>query len=157
MSDIQWSAMMQGDESYAGASSYFNLKEAVEDITGFPWFLPTHQGRAAENVLFSVLVKKGDVVPGNTHFDTTKGHIEFRKAVAVDCTIDNSFDTSDNHPFKGNLDLIKLEDALETYPPRVPCVIITITCNSSGGQPVSMENIREVTRTCRHARCTRGV
>jgi tryptophanase len=141
MSDLQWSAMMQGDESYAGASSYYRLKEAVFEITGFPWFLPAHQGRAAENVLFSVLIKEGDVVPGNSHFDTTKGHIEFRKAEAVDCTIDNAFDTSDGHPFKGNIDLGKLAKVLESCRGRIPFIIITLTCNSSGGQPVSMENI----------------
>ena len=104
MSDRQWSAMMLGDESYAGASSYFKMKDAIRDILGFEHFLPTHQGRAAENVLFSVLVKEGDVVPGNSHFDTTKGHIEFRDAKAVDCTIDEAFDTTLIHPFKGNVD-----------------------------------------------------
>ena len=145
MSDRQWAALMQGDESYAGSSSYYNLRDAVERITGFPHFLPTHQGRAAENVLFSVLVKQGDVVPGNSHFDTTKGHIEFRKATAADCTIDEAFDTELYHPFKGNIDLCKLEKVLKDHPlKRVPFIIVTITCNSSGGQPVSLENLREV-------------
>jgi tryptophanase len=145
MSDQQWSAMMQGDESYAGASSYYRLKEVVEEITGFPYFLPTHQGRAAENVLFSALVREGDIVPGNSHFDTTKGHIEFRKAEAVDCTIDQAFDTAADHPFKGNIDLARLEDVLRSHPrEKIPFVIVTITCNSAGGQPVSMENLREV-------------
>ena len=105
MSDRQWSAMMLGDESYAGASSYLTMKETIQDIFGFNYFLPTHQGRAAENVLFSVLVKEGHLVPGNSHFDTTKGHIEFRKAKAVDCTIDEAFQPSLHHPFKGNVDL----------------------------------------------------
>src|SRR6056297_895160 len=133
MSDQQWSAMMQGDESYAGASSYFKMKSAIQDILGFDYFLPTHQGRAAENVLFSVLVKEGDVVPGNSHFDTTKGHIEFRKAKAIDCTIDEAFDTQVDHPFKGNLDLGKLEDVLKSHPAsRIPFVVVTLTCNSSG-------------------------
>jgi tryptophanase len=100
MSDRQWSAMMLGDESYAGASSYYNLKNAIKNILGFDNFLPTHQGRAAENVLFSALVKEGDYVPGNSHFDTTKGHIEFRKAHAIDCTIDEAANTELNHPFK---------------------------------------------------------
>lgn len=145
MSDRQWSAMMLGDESYAGASSYFKLKEAIRDITGFEHFLPTHQGRAAENVLFSVLVKEGDVIPGNSHFDTTKGHIEFRKASAVDCTIDEAFDTSLDHPFKGDVDIHKLEKVLEETPAdKVPFLIVTVTCNSAGGQPVSMKNLREV-------------
>jgi tryptophanase len=145
MSDKQWSEMMLGDESYAGASSYYKLKSAIKDLLGFDYFLPTHQGRAAENVLFSVLVKEGNVVPGNSHFDTTKGHIEFRKATAVDCTIDEAFDTTIDHPFKGNIDLNKLEDVLKKYPlEQVPMIIVTVTCNSSGGQPVSMANLKAV-------------
>ncbi len=145
MSDKQWSEMMLGDESYAGASSYYKLKAAIKDIFGFDHFLPTHQGRAAENVLFSVLVKEANVVPGNSHFDTTKGHIEFRKAEAIDCTIDEAFDTTIDHPFKGNLDLGKLEDVLKKYPrEQVSMIIVTITCNSSGGQPVSLANIKGV-------------
>ncbi len=145
MSDKQWSEMMLGDESYAGASSYFKLKSAIKDLLGFDHFLPTHQGRAAENVLFSAMVKEGDVVPGNSHFDTTKGHIEFRKAVAIDCTIDEAFDTTVLHPFKGNIDLGKLEDVLKKYPrEQVPMIIVTITCNSSGGQPVSLANMKGV-------------
>jgi len=145
MSDQQWAALMTGDESYAGASSYFRLKETISKLMGFPYFLPTHQGRAAENVLFSTLVKEGDVVPGNSHFDTTKGHIEFRKAKAVDCTIDEAFHTELEHPFKGNVDLNKLEAVLKQYPKeRIPMIIVTVTCNTSGGQPVSMQNLREV-------------
>ena len=145
MSDKQWSAMMTGDESYAGASSYYKLKDAIKDITGFEYFLPTHQGRAAENVLFSVLVKEGDVVPGNSHFDTTKGHIEFRKARAIDCTIDTASDTTAWHPFKGNVDTEKLEKVLRSNPSdRISCVIVTITNNTAGGQPVSMANLKEV-------------
>jgi len=145
MSDKQWSEMMLGDESYAGASSYFKLKSAIKDILGFDHFLPTHQGRAAENVLFSALVKEGDVVPGNSHFDTTKGHIEFRRAEAIDCTIDEAFNTTIDHPFKGNIDLNKLEDVLKKYPrEKVSMIIVTVTCNSSGGQPVSMANMKAV-------------
>ena len=145
MSDKQWSAMMLGDESYAGASSYYKMKDAIKNILGFDYFLPTHQGRAAENVLFSVMVKDGDLVPGNSHFDTTKGHIEFRKATAVDCTIDEAFDTADLYPFKGNIDLNKLENVLANNPKdKIPMVIVTVTCNSSGGQPVSMKNLKEV-------------
>lgn len=137
--------MMLGDESYAGASSYYKLKDAIRDITGFEYFLPAHQGRAAENVLFSAMIKAGDVVPGNSHFDTTKGHIEFRKAHAIDCTIDEAFHTELDHPFKGNLDLNKLEDVLKKYPrERIPLIMVTITCNSSGGQPVSIENMKAV-------------
>lgn len=145
MSDRQWSEMMLGDESYAGASSYYKLRDAIREITGFPYFLPTHQGRGAENVLFSVMVKEGDVVPGNAHFDTTKGHIEYRKARTADCTVNDAYDTSHNHPFKGNIDLGKLRDVLERYPKeKIPMIIVTVTCNSCGGQPVSLENIREV-------------
>ncbi|NOU46095.1 MAG: tryptophanase [Bacteroidales bacterium] len=150
MSDRQWSEMMLGDESYAGASSYYKLKDAIAEITGFTYFLPTHQGRAAENVLFSTLIKAGDLVPGNSHFDTTKGHIEFRKAKAIDCTIDEAFDTTLDHPFKGNIDIQKLEKVLSSNPKaQIPMIIITVTCNSSGGQPVSIENIREVSRVAK--------
>ena len=145
MSQNQWAALMQGDESYAGASSYYNLKEAVKDIFGFDYFLPTHQGRAAENVLFSALVKENDIVPGNSHFDTTKGHIEFRKAIATDCTINEAFDTEAEHPFKGNLDLNKLEEVYKTTEKgKIPFTVVTITNNSSGGQPVSVQNMRDV-------------
>jgi tryptophanase len=145
MSDKQWSEIMLGDESYAGASSYYKLKDAIKDITGFDFFLPTHQGRAAENVLFSVLVKEGDIVPGNSHFDTTKGHIEFRKATAVDCTIDAASDTTLWHPFKGNVDIEKLENVLKsTSPGKISFIIVTVTNNTAGGQPVSMSNLREV-------------
>ena len=145
MSDRLWSEMMLGDESYAGASSYYKVKNAIKDITGFEYFLPTHQGRAAENVLFSALIKEGNLVPGNSHFDTTKAHIEFRKSQAIDCTIDEAFDTELDHPFKGNIDLTKLEKVLSENPKEnIPLIIVTITCNSSGGQPVSMQNMREV-------------
>lgn len=145
MSNKQWSALMLGDESYAGASSYENLKNAVKEITGFEYFLPTHQGRAAENVLFSTLVKEGDIIPGNKHFDTTKGHIEYRNANAVDCTIKEAYDTTVYHPFKGNIDLEKLEKVLkENKTEKIPFIIVTLTCNSVGGQPVSLENLKYV-------------
>lgn len=150
MSDKQWAEMMIGDESYAGSSSFKKLKKTVKKITGFNYFLPTHQGRAAENVLFSAMVKEGDIVPGNSHFDTTKGHIEFRKATAVDCTIDEAFDTSNMHPFKGNIDVHKLETVFKKYPKdKIPFVILTITCNSAGGQPVSVENTKAVSKLCK--------
>ncbi|MDE5606897.1 MAG: tyrosine phenol-lyase, partial [Bacteroidales bacterium] len=115
MSDRQWAAMMMGDESYAGASSFFRLKDTITRITGFEYVIPTHQGRAAENVLFSHLVTAGSVVPGNSHFDTTKGHIESRKATALDCTIDEAKDTQLELPFKGNVDPKKLEKALAEH------------------------------------------
>jgi len=145
MSQQQWAELMLGDESYAGASSYYKMKDAIKKILGFDYYLPTHQGRAAENVLFSVLVKEGNLVPGNSHFDTTKGHIEIRKATAIDCTIDDANDTTKYHPFKGNVDINKLEEVFKNNPvEKIPFIIVTITNNTSGGQPVSMQNIREV-------------
>jgi tryptophanase len=150
MSDKQWAEMMIGDESYAGSRSFLKLKDTVNRITGFEYFLPTHQGRAAENVLFSVLVKKGDIIPGNSHFDTTKGHIEFREASVLDCTIDEAFNTTIYHPFKGNVNVEKLEKALKSDSKnKIPFVIVTVTCNSAGGQPVSMENIKRVSEVCK--------
>lgn len=150
MSDKQWAEMMVGDESYAGSQSFLKLKDTVKRITGFNYFLPTHQGRAAENVLFSVLVKEGDVIPGNSHFDTTKGHIEFRKASTLDCTIDEAFNTTVYHPFKGNVNIEKLETAFKNNTNNnIPFVIVTVTCNSAGGQPVSMNNIKEVSKICK--------
>ncbi|MFN2394502.1 MAG: tryptophanase [Bacteroidales bacterium] len=150
MSQYQWSEIMLGDESYAGSLSFHKLKDTIHDLLGMPYFLPTHQGRAAENVLFSALIKEKDVVPGNSHFDTTKGHIEYRRARAVDCTIDEACNTSEYHPFKGNIDLEKLEEVFKKYPAeRIPLCIITVTCNTTGGQPVSMENIRDVSALCK--------
>ncbi|MDE5707381.1 MAG: tryptophanase [Alistipes sp.] len=150
MSDRQWAAMMTGDESYAGASSYYRLKQTIEKIFGMPYFLPTHQGRAAENVIFSALLKEGDVIPGNSHFDTTKGHIEFRRCAAPDCTIDAAADTQLEIPFKGEMDLAKLEEVFKKYPKeKIPCTVLTITNNTAGGQPVSMRNIRGTAELCR--------
>ena len=144
MSDHQWAAIMTGDESYAGSRSFYELKETIKELMGFAHLLPTHQGRAAENVLFSVLVKEGNKVPGNAHFDTTKGHIEFRKAEAVDCTIREASDPTLIHPFKGSVDFKRLEEVLEESHDQIPFILITATCNTAGGQPVSMENIRSV-------------
>ena len=146
MSDRQWAALMMGDEAYAGSRSFFELKDVINRLTGFEYVIPTHQGRAAENVLFSHLVKEGAVVPGNSHFDTTKGHIESRHATALDCTIDAARDTQLELPFKGNVDIAKLEKALEEHGDKVSFIIVTITNNTAGGQPVSMENLREVRR-----------
>ncbi|MCI9054630.1 MAG: tryptophanase [Muribaculaceae bacterium] len=146
MSDRQWAALMMGDEAYAGSRSFFELKDVINRLTGFEYVIPTHQGRAAENVLFSHLVKEGVVVPGNSHFDTTKGHIESRHATALDCTIDAARDTQLELPFKGNVDIAKLEKALEEHGDKVSFIIVTITNNTAGGQPVSMENLREVRR-----------
>ena len=123
--------------------SYY-LKETITRLTGFEYVIPTHQGRAAENVLFSYLVHEGDIVPGNSHFDTTKGHIEGRKAVALDCTIDEAKQTQLEIPFKGNVDPVKLEKALAEHADKIPFIIVTVTNNTAGGQPVSMENLRQV-------------
>lgn len=144
MSDRQWAAMMTGDEAYAGSKSFFELKETIGRLTGFEYVIPTHQGRAAENVLFSHLVKAGDIIPGNSHFDTTKGHIEFRKATALDCTIDAAKDTQLELPFKGEVDCAKLEKALAEHAEKIPFIIVTVTNNTAGGQPVSMKNLRDV-------------
>ncbi|MFA7057616.1 MAG: tryptophanase [Candidatus Cloacimonadales bacterium] len=148
MTDVQWSAMMLGDESYAGSNSFYKLKDTIKRILGFDFVLPTHQGRAAENVLFSALVKEGDVIPGNSHFDTTKGHIEYRKASCVDCTIDEAFDPTLIHPFKGNANIQKLEDTIKKNQGKIPFVIMTVTCNNGGGQPVSLANLKEVRALC---------
>ena len=149
MSDRQWAAMMLGDESYAGASSFFNLKNKIAEITGFKYIIPTHQGRAAENVLFSFLVKPGARIPGNSHFDTTKGHIEARRAFAIDCTIDEAKDTQLEIPFKGNVSIDKLEKELAEHRDEIPFVIVTVTNNTAGGQPVSMENLKAVREVAR--------
>ena len=150
MSDKQWSALMMGDESYAGSKSFLKMKATINELMGFPYVLPTHQGRAAENVLFSATIKEGDIIPGNAHFDTTKGHIEFRKAIPVDCTIDVPEAESKQHPFKGNIDINKLEACIAQYgAAKIPMVIHTVTCNTGGGQPVSMENLKQVSAVCR--------
>ena len=148
MSDRQWSELMLGDESYAGASSFYKFEAMVQRIFGFKHVIPTHQGRAAENVLFSYLVKPGMVVPGNAHFDTTKGHIESRKAQAIDVTIDEAHDTQLEIPFKGNVSLEKLEKVLKENKGNVPFMVLTITNNTVGGQPVSMENIKATCKLC---------
>ena len=148
MSDRQWSAMMTGDESYAGAHSFDELRTTVEDVFGMPWLLPVHQGRGAENVLGAALVKPGDVVPGNAHFDTTRAHIEHRGAAALDCTVDAAKDLEADEPFKGNVDLRRLDAALREHAGHVPYVLLTITCNTAGGQPVSLANARDVREMC---------
>ncbi len=149
MSEGQWSSMMLGDESYAGSPSFLRFKRSVTEITGFPYVLPTHQGRAAENVLHSALIKDGDVIPGNSHFDTTKAHIEYRKARAIDCTVDEGFDPAIELPFKGNVDLKKLDKVIhDVGREKIPFVLITVTNNSGGGQPVSLENINAVADLC---------
>lgn len=148
MSDRQWSAMMLGDESYAGATSFYKFEETVRRILGLHYVIPTHQGRAAENVLFSFLIKEGNVIPGNAHFDTTKGHIEARKAFAIDVTTDDAKDAQLEVPFKGNVSLEKLEKVLKENPGNVPFMVLTVTNNTVGGQPVSMENIKATCALC---------
>ena len=148
MSDRQWSALMLGDESYAGATSFYKFEAVVQKLFGMQYVIPTHQGRAAENVLFSYLVKAGDVVPGNAHFDTTKGHIESRKAKAIDVTCDDAKDTQKEVPFKGNVSLEKLEKVLTENKGKVPFMVLTVTNNTVGGQPVSMENIKATVQLC---------
>jgi len=143
MSANQWAGIMIGDESYAGAKSFFRLESVVQDITGYAHFIPTHQGRAAERVLFSSICKKGDLVPNNCHFDTTRANLEFNGVEAVDLVIPEGLQPSLIHPFKGNIDLERVEALLAKEGHRVPFGMITVTNNTGGGQPVSMKNIRE--------------
>lgn len=146
MSDRQWAALMAGDESYAGSRSFHRFEQVAQDITGFRHIIPTHQGRAAERILFSILVNKGQQIPNNTHFDTTRANIEFNGAEALDLVIADGKIPEKIHPFKGNLDLDRLAGLLKRHHRNIPLGMITVTNNSGGGQPVSMENIRETAR-----------
>jgi len=147
MSDNQWAGLMVGDESYAGCKNFVHLEEAIQHIFGFKYFMPTHQGRAAENILFSVTLKPGQLVPSNMHFDTTLGNIQARGGKAVNLLIDEGLDPASQHPFKGNMDLEKLSNFIaQTRPENIPLGMLTITNNSGGGQPVSLENIRQTAR-----------
>ena len=150
MSTDQWAAMMRGDESYAGSPSFTRFRQSVQGIFGFRHVIPTHQGRAAERILFSVMCKKGDIVPNNTHFDTTRANCEFAGAEALDLPIPEAHEPSHLHPFKGNMDTACLAETIAHHGAgKIPLVMLTLTNNSGGGQPVSMENIRAVKEICR--------
>jgi tyrosine phenol-lyase len=149
MSSLQWSAIMRGDESYAGAESFFRFRDVVQVLTGFAHILPTHQGRAAERILFELVGGAGKVVPNNSHFDTTRANIEHSGAEAVDLPIAEARDPSKRHPFKGNMDVPALDELIARVgPERIPLVMVTVTNNSAGGQPVSLENLHAVRAVC---------
>lgn len=150
MSAAQWGKMMEGDESYAGSKSYYDMEEVVQDLTGMKHVFPTHQGRAAERILFSMVGSKGKIIPNNTHFDTTRANIEFNNTDAVDLVIEEGKDPNCEHPFKGNMNLDKLRALFEEHKgtDHIPLCMLTITNNSGGGQPVSMENIHQTKKLC---------
>ena len=142
MSDRQWGALMTGDESYAGSRSFYHLRDTVAEVLGFPYTLPTHQGRGAEHLLFNVLVRPGQHVIGNMHFDTTRAHIEHRRGIADDLPVEEAYDPTVRAPFKGDLDLAQAEALIgDVGRDAVALVLMTVTCNGAGGQPVSLANL----------------
>src|SRR5437868_7996530 len=150
MSSEQWAGVVRGDESYAGARSWYRFDKVMRELTGMPHILPTHQGRASERILFELIGGRGKVIPSNNHFDTTRANIEHAGARAVDLVIDEGTQPRSRHPFKGNLDSGKLEALIERVGPgNVPVCMVTVTNNSGGGQPVSLANLREVKAVCR--------
>ncbi|MBI2341608.1 MAG: tryptophanase, partial [Deltaproteobacteria bacterium] len=150
MSAKQWAGLLDGDEAYAGSRSFFRFENTIRKITGFKHIIPTHQGRASERIIFSVVADKESMIPNNTHFDTTRANIEYTGAKAFDMVIKEGTEPETIHPFKGNMDIKKLEQFLKEYAPaRVPLAMITVTNNSNGGQPVSMENIKETKALCK--------
>jgi len=149
MSDNQWSGMMLGDESYAGCNNYINFENSIRDITGYKHVVPVHQGRVAENILFTILLENGGYIPNNTHFDTTRANVAHKGGEPVDFIVEEGKDPKSHHPFKGNMDLEKLEAFIEKHgKDRIPMVMMTITNNTAAGQPVSMENIRKTSELC---------
>ncbi|KPL06236.1 tyrosine phenol-lyase, partial [bacterium SM23_57] len=149
MSDNQWAGLMMGDESYAGSRNYYHFEETIRDITGYQYIIPTHQGRVAEDLLFSTIKRPGMVIPNNTHFDTTRANVVSNQGKALDLVIDEGMDPVNEHPFKGNMDPEKLNQAIAAFGrDKIPLVMITVTNNSGGGQPVSMQNIREIHDIC---------
>ena len=150
MSDRQWGALMVGDEAYAGARSFYKLEKAVQEIYGFKYVVPTHQGRGAEHLIAKILIKPGHYVPGNMYFTTTRAHQEMAGGTFVDVVIDEAHDSQAEHPFKGNVDIKKFQALIDRVgPENIPYINVAVTVNMAGGQPVSMQNLREVSAICR--------